>query len=243
MSITKLSTARRINAANVGGSLDPRTISGLAAWWDASVAGSFFQNSNGTTSATATGDPIGYWADLSGNGKHMTQTTSNLRPAVLVNGLNGKPCVNVPTTSNAGFSAISAPTTSTAATVLIAAQYRSTVYRMHFLSADAGSFMDATDVNAFSPASGAGSPTYRVNGVAVASTRLALYNATQLFSTYVLAITGVNVSGWSSGWRAFNYGSSYQFAGYVGECLVYSSLTTDARTALEAYLRAKWGSA
>lgn len=244
MTISKLSVSRRISSSNIGGSLDPRTISGLAAWWDASAPGSFFQNSNGTTAATTTGQPIGYWADLSGNAKHMTQTTSNLRPSVLVGGLNGRTCVNVQGTANAGFSAISAPTTSTSATVMIAARYRGMAYWMHFISADNGSFMDVADGNAISAASGAGSPTYRVNGAAVSSTRVALYNAMGFFNSYLLTIAGVNVSTWSAGWKAFNYGTSYQFTGYVGECLVYSSaLSTASRDALEAYLRSKWGPA
>lgn len=242
MTISKLSVSRRISSSNIGGSLDPRTISGLAAWWDASAPGSFFQNSDGTTAATTTGQPIGYWADLSGNAKHMTQTTSNLRPSVLVGGLNGRTCVNVQSTANAGFSAISAPTTSTSATVMIAARYRGGAFWMHFISANRAAFMDAADTNNLSPAHGAGSPTYRVNGAAVAATRVGIYNAMGYYNTYILTITGVNVSTWSAGWSAFSYGTSYQFAGYVGECLVYSSaLAADPRDALEAYLRSKWG--
>lgn len=61
---------------------DPKSISGLALWLDAASAGSLFQNSNGTTAATQANDPVGYWRDLSGNGRHATQSTLGSRPAL-----------------------------------------------------------------------------------------------------------------------------------------------------------------
>lgn len=241
MSITKLSALRRLSSSNVGGSLDPRNVSGLVGWWDASASDSLFQNSDGTTAAAANGDPIGYWSDLSGNGRHMTQTTSNLRPSVITSGINGRRCVSVQSTANAGFSSVPAPTTSTSATVFVVGRYRNQNFWMHFIRADGNAFMDATDTNAVSPAASAGSPTFRVNGADVSTTRLALYNAAGFYNTYLYTITGVNVSGWSSGWRAFNYGSSYQYIGWIGECIVYSSsLSTANRNAIEAYLKLKW---
>lgn len=43
-----------------------------AAWYDPSDLTSMFQNSNGTTAAVVD-SPVGYIADKSGNGKHLTQ--------------------------------------------------------------------------------------------------------------------------------------------------------------------------
>jgi hypothetical protein len=57
---------------------DPRSISGLAAWYDASA----------TSSVTLTGGFVSQWSDLSGNGLHLTQSTEANRPSTTtVNGL------------------------------------------------------------------------------------------------------------------------------------------------------------
>lgn len=69
---------------------DPRTISGLALWLDASASTTLYQSSNGTTAATASSDPVGYWGDRSGNGKNATQSTANSRPIISPNQQNGK---------------------------------------------------------------------------------------------------------------------------------------------------------
>jgi hypothetical protein len=50
-------------------------------WYDPSDLTSMFQNSNGTT-AVAVGDPVGYIADKSGNGKHAIQATAGARPVL-----------------------------------------------------------------------------------------------------------------------------------------------------------------
>lgn len=48
-----------------------------------------FQNSNGTTAATADGDPVGYWADQSGNNNHATMATGAARPTNKLSLQNG----------------------------------------------------------------------------------------------------------------------------------------------------------
>jgi hypothetical protein len=40
--------------------------------------------------ATATNDPVGYWRDKSGNGRHLTQSTGTSRPALRAANINGK---------------------------------------------------------------------------------------------------------------------------------------------------------
>ena len=60
----------------------PRSISGLALWLDASDGATLFQNSDGTVPATASSDPVGYWGDKSGNGRHAVQATAGLRPTL-----------------------------------------------------------------------------------------------------------------------------------------------------------------
>ena len=66
----------------------PKTISGLQLWLDAADLSTLRQNSNGTTAVAANSDPIGYWADKSGNGRNVLQATSSYRP-VFAAGVKG----------------------------------------------------------------------------------------------------------------------------------------------------------
>lgn len=58
----------------------PKSISGLAAWYDASVA----------SSITLNGSTVSQWSDLSGNSRHQLQATASLQPTYNASGLNGK---------------------------------------------------------------------------------------------------------------------------------------------------------
>lgn len=64
---------------------NPKSISGLVAWWDASVSSSISLDGSNNVSE---------WADQSGNGRTLAQTTANNRPAYSLSVLNGKPVVN-----------------------------------------------------------------------------------------------------------------------------------------------------
>ena len=71
---------------------DPRSISGCICNLDASVLSSLRQNSDGTTAAAATNDPIGYVQDLSGMGNHARQSVATgSRPSLRLNNQNGRP--------------------------------------------------------------------------------------------------------------------------------------------------------
>lgn len=64
-----------------GGAFSPADIAGLAAWYDASDAASI----------TESGGAVSQWNDLSGNGYHLTQSTSTQKPTTgshTMNGLN-----------------------------------------------------------------------------------------------------------------------------------------------------------
>jgi len=69
---------------------DPRSILGLQGWWDSADLSTMAQNSNGTRAVVSANDPVGYWADKSGNDRHATQTTNNNRPQLLVPDLNAR---------------------------------------------------------------------------------------------------------------------------------------------------------
>jgi len=75
------------------GVFTPKSISGLALWLDAADSSTLFQNSDGTVPATASSDPVGYWGDKSGNGRHATQVTAVNRPTVGSSSTAGKNAV------------------------------------------------------------------------------------------------------------------------------------------------------
>ena len=66
---------------------------GASLWLDSSDRPTLFQNSDGTGPVTAAGQPVGYWADKSGHGKHATQTIAGNRPSYTREGttINGMP--------------------------------------------------------------------------------------------------------------------------------------------------------
>lgn len=55
-------------------------------YWDATDLSTLRQNSDGTGAVTTAGDPVGYVADLSGNGWHQIQATASARPAIALDG-------------------------------------------------------------------------------------------------------------------------------------------------------------
>jgi hypothetical protein len=68
---------------------NPKTISGLAGWWDASDPATLFDATTGGSLVAASGE-VGRWEDKSGNGRHCTQGTANNRPKRSVAKFNGK---------------------------------------------------------------------------------------------------------------------------------------------------------
>lgn len=64
---------------------NPKSISGIVAWWDASVSSSISLDGSSNVSS---------WADLSGNSRTLSQTTANNRPAYNTAVVSGKPVVN-----------------------------------------------------------------------------------------------------------------------------------------------------
>lgn len=80
----------RLLVPRASGLTNPRTISGLQLWLDASDVSGMRQLSDGTTAVTANADPVGYWPDKSGNNYHATQSTTNNRPTYRTSVRNGR---------------------------------------------------------------------------------------------------------------------------------------------------------
>ena len=70
------------------GAFSPSDIASLFGWYDANQE--VYQDSSFTTPATADGDPVGGWKDLSGNGRHLIQSVDGNRPTLKLGIQNGK---------------------------------------------------------------------------------------------------------------------------------------------------------
>lgn len=79
---------------------DPRSIPGLAMWLDASAASSLTLNGSG----------VSQWADLSGNGRNVSQPTAVNQPTYSATAANGRPGI---TTTGPGYTMTSAAWTFT----------------------------------------------------------------------------------------------------------------------------------
>lgn len=83
----------------IGKSWTPLKLTSLYAWFRADAG--LYQDAAKTTPATAQDAPIGAWADQSGNGRDLAQTTDGNRPTLDVNtGIGGKPAIKAVTTQH-----------------------------------------------------------------------------------------------------------------------------------------------
>lgn len=72
-------------------------------WFDASRPATLFQNSNGTTAVTTSGNPVGFWGNsssLTGTSRNATQATGTAQPTWQTNVINGKAVVRFDGTSD-----------------------------------------------------------------------------------------------------------------------------------------------
>lgn len=67
----------------------PSSESGLRVWYRAGYG--YWQDTAGTTAATADATAVARWDDQSGNGYNLTQSTSGKRPQLKTNIINGNP--------------------------------------------------------------------------------------------------------------------------------------------------------
>lgn len=75
---------------------DPTDLAGLALWLDASDISTLSQDTGGSTPVTTSGDPVGRWADKSGNSRHLTQATAGRRPTYQAAGRDtGQPALSL----------------------------------------------------------------------------------------------------------------------------------------------------
>jgi hypothetical protein len=223
---------------------NPRSIPGLAVWLDASKASSVTLDGNGKVST---------WTDLTGNGRNATQTTANNRATYTTAGFGGKNCLtfdgsNAASRMTLGDLSAAFPTYGE---VIIAYQAVSdTAYSLYTTKAlqdallfSGGHFIGTFVSTRFSPSPN--TPNVPTNGSAVVSMR-------STGSTFVLRRNGTQ--DFSHTGSTFEAGTVHTLAnraegeaglafnGKIGEVLLFNAdMGATARSAVERYLKQKWG--
>lgn len=75
-----------------GGGFTPALVAGLRIWLDAN-SGGLFQDSARTIPVVLSGDPVGSWSDVSGNGNNLDQAVAANQPTWVTNLINGLPAI------------------------------------------------------------------------------------------------------------------------------------------------------
>jgi len=238
---------------------------GVRLWLDASSQSALFTNSTGVGSVTTSGQPVGYWGDLSGNNKPATQSTLSRRPIYVthVDAFNGQPVVQFDgadddITSALNFNAASLPNV----TVMM-------VYRQVAKTANAGLWghddggwdrmqllnlasQGVTDCYGVSASNGWTTVKgLNTNAVVIyaAVLRQGVQNGSSVFvngvaddSNGLAAFTSFEGGGQSS-FTLADIGPGNGLYGniQVGEVLIFDTALDDtARGNVESYLRSKW---
>jgi hypothetical protein len=223
---------------------DPTSIEGLAVWLDASKSSSVTLDENGKVST---------WTDLTGNGRNATQTTANNRATYTTAGFGGKNCLTFDG-SNASSRMILGDLSAVFPTygeVIIAYEAVSdTQYSLYTTKAlqDALLFLGGHYIGTFVSARFSPSP----NVASVPSNGSAVLSLRSTGSTFVLRLNGtqnLSVTG-----TTFEAGTVHTLAnrsegeaglafnGKIGEVLLFNAdMGATARSALEGYLKQKWG--
>lgn len=225
----------------------PKNITGLAAWYDASVA----------SSVTLTSGFVSQWTDLSGGGLNLTQSVEADRPGT--GNLNGKAAVsfdgandylaNSATPSGWLFGTVLvafSQDTTAASQLLVNLQVPSTTRRMSVLWSNLGEFRTQS-LNA------SGTTTSRSGGSAATSTPRLLTYTFDGSTTAGLRLSAATLSGTTSttggsdaglviGARRSSSATSLPFDGLIGEVAIYSRVLSAVEIArVERYFAAKWG--
>lgn len=202
-----------------------------------------FQSSGGTTAVTTATDPVGYAADQSGNAKHMVNGSAPGRPlAITVGSVNAIDFDGVDDKLVSG--SVTAGDWTTMDFFLVV--YLDTFSTSGWLVADdavSRFFGVAQNGLDSAPSSGAGSPSYKVNGVAVpggtAATRDQFYDALSTGGWLVVEANGLNLSAWTL--LQFGGYANFQLNGKCAELILCESVSDAVRAQVRTYMGAAVG--
>ena len=216
---------------------NPKSISGLYAWYDAADA---------TTITQATG--VSAWADKSGNGRTCSQPIGANQPAYVLAGQNGK---NVIDFASATFRM----TTNGTAWGLASTNTMFWSFQFPDTAASAAGYtlfdFSVTRQMVYGNSTSELRIANASTGITPVSRRWYIFSiqwngAATAYRLNQSASTTINPVGYTSGASTQMYmgynGGSASIRGYIGECIAYDSTLSDTQTTtVNNYLAKKWG--
>jgi hypothetical protein len=238
----------------------PSSLTSLAAWYDPSDFSTMWQDSAKTTQVTAADQYIGYISDKSGNGYHLSQSTSGSRPQLKQDG-NGKYYIDITSSRNLKIGSNTLLTSKTF--LFVGASYKATGNGMIWSAAHTG----GSEITEFSygdngtgyELSGRRLSTDSFSTCAVGSTDTALRSiisthdytnaSTSIYvnNSLVKGPTSSQTSGStpatdSSGFAIGSWvGGGYGGTGTLYQFVLGWALSSDERVSLDAYLKGGCG--
>jgi hypothetical protein len=232
-----------------GGAIDPSTIANRELHLDAQDLSTLFQDSGKTIPVTSDADPVGAWADKSGNGKDVTQATAGKRGTYKTGVIGSQPGIRFVAGSLqllTGANVLNADTTFTIFIVLVP---RATSLGLPFQQgvADVSWEKNADLADTFwlgNTDSATGPANVVQNQTAFATLKadgaqLTNYHSgvagTPTAETSNTGVTGTEIGGRDSAPAVYSDTD-------IGEIIVYSDALSDAnRAGIEQYLFNRWG--
>jgi hypothetical protein len=223
---------------------NPRSIPGLAVWLDASKSSSLTLDGNGKVST---------WTDLTGNGRNATQTTANNRATYTTAGFGGKNCLTFDGSNSSSrmiLGDLSAVFPTYGEVIIAYEAVSDTAYSLYTTKAlqDALLFTGSHFIGTFVSTRFSPSPNVAnvpSNGSAVVSMRatgstfVLRLNGTQQFSVVGITFEAGTVHTLAN--RAEGE-SGLALNGKIGEVLLFNAdMGATTRSAVERYLKQKWG--
>lgn len=213
-------------------------IAGYAAWYDASDAASI----------TESGGAVSAWADLSGNGNHLTQANASLQPATGSETQNGLNVISFDGTEHMALPVGAIPTGTSQYTIF--AVWRSDSARGHLLFGGAQNVNQAIGFETISTAIHAywwGNDHWFYGSVTLTAPMFTAWSWDGSNDTIqvgsgsdVLAMAGKSTD--STAGTVGSLAGSYSLTGFIAELVIYHTALTPAEiAAVESYLKAKWG--
>jgi len=212
--------------------------------------------------ATASSDPVGYWADKSGNARHATQSTATSRPTISVNTQGGRKMLGFDGAN--GRMTVAFPVTAADPVSMIAVARRGATAWGGGGGGGYGSFLNSTGGSSGGPqlrvdtgnieviggtnksstlgsSVGVGSCAIIEGMVSSVATSLyvqgALVDSDAGAGSITTTGTRTSIGAWNDGTQGGG-----PLAGDIAELICYrASLSTSQRQRLERYLAAKWG--
>ena len=243
----------RLLRPRAAGGFTPTTLTGLALWLDAADSTTVTLNSG-----------VEEWRDKSGNARHFSQSIANNRPAY-TGSINGRVALsfdgNNDFLSRSGINNADLTTAAGASVFIVYSANNDTIYSVYF---NGGSLSGQDHRDRFSDGN-CYTALFRASRLAgvinnqLPSTGAALYAAVTTNSAYSLRVNGTEALSTTSGGYDDPLPNGYRprtnqtytlgvgpvldyLNGNIGEILSYNRpLTATEITAVEQYLRRKWG--